>query len=80
MEIEIREVEIRGFEEKVSQKNERYIAIYFEEKSGRAHTVYSRNLNVLKGIIRGSIVDIKCKLQLGKYTNLEAIEIAELVA
>lgn len=63
-------LEIRGYEEKTSQKGRDYLIVRAEDETGKLNELYDPNLENAKYYKKGTVADFYLKLELGRYTNI----------
>jgi len=65
-------LEVRGSEFKVSDttKNE-YAVVYVENSTGKGENIVCYDLELVKRLQKGTVVNFVCDLKRGKYTSLE---------
>jgi len=74
-------VEIRGTEDKISQKdNKPYSIVYFEDNHGSPNQILCRDVNLAKKFKKGTIVNMLCELKLGKFTQFDLIDMTPVQA
>lgn len=80
MNVMISDVEIRGYEQKISkEKNNPYLIVYFEDiNSGKASNIICRNVTIMNKLKKGEICNLLCTLEIGKYTNFQLQDIVEV--
>jgi len=65
-------LEVRGCEVKVSATtNKKYAVVYVESSSGKGENIVCYDLELVKNLEKGTIVNFICILTFGKYTSLE---------
>lgn len=76
----IKNVELRGYEKKISSKGTEYGLLYFEDfNTGKSDNVLFKDMNICKSLseCRGKLADLNCILDVhSTYTKfeLESIE------
>lgn len=69
-------LEIRGTEDKVSQKDSKqYSIIYFEDNHGSPNQILCRDTTLAKKYKKGTIVNMMCELKIGKFTQFDLVDI-----
>lgn len=72
MRVEVKDVEIRGYEEKQSKHTEeKYLLVYFEDVTGKSNNVLCRNMELAKDLRKGLVCNLDCELSIAKYTKFE---------
>nr|DAF20307.1 MAG TPA: hypothetical protein [Inoviridae sp.] len=83
MNVIVDNVEVRGFESKVSkQTNAPYLIIYFEDVAGKSYNVMCKDMNIAANLKKGLVCHLHCELEISKYTKFElkAVEPVDLGA
>lgn len=77
MNVIVNDVEIRGYEQKISkERNTPYLVVYFEDtKSGKANNIICRNVTITNKLKKGEVCNLLCSLEIGKYTNFQLQDI-----
>lgn len=76
MNVIVDNVEVRGFETKVSkQTNTSYLIVYFEDSAGKASNIMCKDVNLANHLKKGDICHLHCNLEISKYTKFELLSV-----
>lgn len=64
-------LEVRGYEEKVSKIGNRYLIVRAEDETGKLNELMDKNLDRAQYYKKGTQGDFYLQLTLGRYTNVE---------
>lgn len=64
------DLEIRGYEQKTSQKGKDYLIVRAEDSTGKLNELYDPNIENAEFYKRGTVADFYLKVELGRYTNI----------
>ncbi len=67
-------LEIRGYEQKTSQKGKDYLIVRAEDSTGKLNELYDPNIENAEYYVRGTIADFYLKVELGRYTNISVAD------
>lgn len=70
MNLEAKNVEVRGHEKKTSQQGKEYLIVRVEDETGRPSELYDPNVENSSYYERGTIGDFSLNVRIGKYSKV----------
>lgn len=76
MRVHVENMELRGIEKKISKTtNDEYHIYHVEEINGKSHDIICKDVTLSNGLVKGTILNLICELDIAKYTRFEVVEV-----
>lgn len=70
----IENIEVRGCEKKTSKAGKDYLIIHVDDEQGNRSDFMDRDLEREEFYKRGTVGNLKVRLDIGKYSNIEVLD------
>lgn len=75
--VEAKGLEVRGYEECLSKKGNKYLIVRLEDETGKSYSIVDNDIEHASSYKKGSVYDFKFKLIFGRYTNVRISSFAK---